>query len=78
MKTFETGDIVDVNLQRPFPAYLLNTASSWPCTNKIQHMVPVERSSSQANSLAANSVGTGTRKQIIKVIRFVSKFLNVG
>ncbi|XP_030818410.1 merlin-like isoform X1 [Camarhynchus parvulus] len=67
MKTFETGDAVDVNLQRPFPAYLLNTASSWPCTNKIQHMVPVEKSSSQANSLAANSVGTGTRKQIIKV-----------
>ncbi|XP_064250476.1 merlin-like isoform X2 [Passer domesticus] len=67
MKTFQTGDAVDVNLQRPFPAYLLNTASSWPCTNKIQHMVPVEKSSSQANSLAANSVGTGTRKQIIKV-----------
>ncbi|XP_059721834.1 merlin-like isoform X2 [Haemorhous mexicanus] len=67
MKTFETGEAVDVNLERPFPAYLLNTASSWPCTNKIQHMVPVEKSSSQANSLAANSVGTGTRKQIIKV-----------
>ncbi|XP_018774889.1 merlin-like isoform X2 [Serinus canaria] len=67
MKTLETGEAVDVNLQRPFPAYLLNTASSWPCTNKIQHMVPVEKSSSQANSLAANSVGTGTRKQIIKV-----------
>ncbi|TRZ24553.1 hypothetical protein HGM15179_002596 [Zosterops borbonicus] len=67
MKTFETGDSLDVNPQRPFPAYLLNTASSWPCTNKIQHTVPVEKSSSQANSLSANSVGTGTRKQIIKV-----------
>lgn len=77
MKTFETGDSLDVNLPRPFPAYLLNTASSWPCTNKIQHTVPVEKSSFQGNSLAANSVGTGTKKQMIKVIRFVSKFLNV-
>ncbi|RMC10791.1 hypothetical protein DUI87_12503 [Hirundo rustica rustica] len=67
MKAFETGDSLDVNLQRPFPAYLLNTASSWPCTDKIQHTVPVEKSSSQANSLAANTVGTGTGKQIIKV-----------
>ncbi|XP_030328532.1 merlin-like isoform X2 [Strigops habroptila] len=67
MKTFETGDSLDINLRRPFPAYLLNTTSSWPCTNKIQHTVPVEKSSFQANSLVANSVGTGTRKQIIKV-----------
>ncbi|KAM6049164.1 merlin-like isoform 4-T4 [Chlamydotis macqueenii] len=67
MKTFETGDSLDINLQRPFPAYSLNTTSSWPCTNKIQHTVPVEKSSFQANSLVANSVGTGTRKQIIKV-----------
>lgn len=78
MKTSETGDSLDVNLQRPVPAYLLNTASSWPCTSKIQHTVPVEKSSSQANSLAANSVGTGTRKQILKVIRFLSKFLNAA
>lgn len=77
MKTFETGDSLDINLQRPFPAYLLNTTSSWPCTNKIQHTVPVEKSSFQADSLVANSVGTGPRKQIIKVIRFVSKFPNV-
>ncbi|XP_065550669.1 merlin-like isoform X4 [Lathamus discolor] len=67
MKTFETGDSLDINLRRPFPAYLLNTTSSWPCTNKIQHTVPVEKSSFQANSLVASSVGTGTRKQIIKV-----------
>ncbi|XP_025963004.2 merlin-like isoform X3 [Dromaius novaehollandiae] len=67
MKTFETRDSLDINLQRPFPAYSLNTTSSWPCTNKIQHTVPVEKSSFQANSLIANSVGTGTRKQIIKV-----------
>ncbi|XP_074746438.1 merlin-like isoform X4 [Strix uralensis] len=67
MKTFETGDSLDINLQRPFTAYSLNTASSWPCTNKIQHTVPVEKSSFQANSMVANSVGTGTRKQIIKV-----------
>ncbi|XP_074700947.1 merlin-like isoform X4 [Strix aluco] len=67
MKTFETGDSLDINLQRPFTAYSLNTASSWPCTNKIQHTVPVEKSSFQANSLVANSVGTGTRKLIIKV-----------
>ncbi|XP_026717581.1 merlin-like isoform X2 [Athene cunicularia] len=67
MKTFETGDSLDINLQRPFSAYSLNTTSSWPCTNKIQHTVPVEKSSFQANSLVANSVGTGTRKQIIKV-----------
>ncbi|XP_050764728.1 merlin-like isoform X4 [Gymnogyps californianus] len=67
MKTFETGDSLDINLQRPFPAYSLNTTSSWPCTNKIQYTMPVEKSSFQANSLVANSVGTGTRKQIIKV-----------
>ncbi|KAM8991559.1 merlin-like isoform 3-T6 [Guaruba guarouba] len=67
MKTFETGDSLDINLRRPFPAYLLNTTSSWPCTNKIQHTVPVEKSSFQANSLVASSVGTGTGKQIIKV-----------
>ncbi|KAK2525505.1 merlin isoform X1 [Columba livia] len=67
MKTFETGDSLDINLQRPFPAYSLNTTSSWPCTNKIQHTVPVVKSSFEANSLVANSVGTGTRKQIIKV-----------
>ncbi|XP_054703474.1 merlin-like isoform X2 [Grus americana] len=66
-KIFETGDSLDINLQRPFPAYSLNTTSSWPCTNKIQHTVPVEKSSFQANSLVANRVGTGTRKQIIKV-----------
>ena len=76
MKTFETADSLDINLQRPFPAYSLNTTSSWPCTHKIQQTMPVEKSSFQANSLVANSVGTGTRKQIIKVIRFVSKFPN--
>ncbi|XP_076210729.1 merlin-like isoform X3 [Aptenodytes patagonicus] len=67
MKTFEPGDSLGINLQRPFPAFSLNTTSSWPCTNKIQHTVPVEKSSFQANSLVANSVGTGTRKQIVKV-----------
>ncbi|XP_054065809.1 merlin-like isoform X1 [Rissa tridactyla] len=67
MKTFETGDSLDINLQRPFPAYSLNTMGSWPCTNKTQHTPTVEKSSSQANSMAANSVGTRTRKQIIKV-----------
>ncbi|KAM6192689.1 merlin-like isoform 4-T5 [Sarcoramphus papa] len=67
MKTFETGDSLDINLQRPFAAYSLNTTSSWPCTNKIQYTMPVEKSSFQADSLVANSVGTGTRKQIIKV-----------
>lgn len=76
MKTFETGVSLDISLQRPFPAYSLNTTSSWPCTNKIQHTVPVVKSSFETNSLVANSVSTGTRKQIIKVIRFVSKFLN--
>ncbi|XP_057229345.1 merlin-like [Malurus melanocephalus] len=64
MKTFKSGD---ANLPRPFPAYLVNTAGSWPCTNKTQHAVPVEKSSSQANPLVANSVGTGARKQMIKV-----------
>ncbi|XP_063198169.1 merlin-like isoform X2 [Chroicocephalus ridibundus] len=67
MKTFETGDSLDINLQRPFPAYSLNTMGSWPCTNKTQHTPTVEKSSSQANSMAANSAGTRTRKQIIKV-----------
>ncbi|XP_068765967.1 merlin isoform X2 [Struthio camelus] len=67
MKTFETRDSLDINLQRPFPAFSLNTTSSWPCTNKIQHTAPVEKSSFPANSLVANSMGTGTRKQIIKV-----------
>nr|XP_009674207.1 PREDICTED: merlin-like [Struthio camelus australis] len=66
MKTFETRDSLDINLQRPFPAFSLNTTSSWPCTNKIQHTEPVEKSSFPANSLVANSMGTGTRKQIIK------------
>lgn len=69
MKTFETGDSSDINLRRPFPTYSLSPTSSWPCTNKIQHMVPVQKSSFQTNSMIANSVGTGTRKQVVKVSR---------
>ncbi|XP_050785672.1 merlin-like isoform X6 [Gopherus flavomarginatus] len=67
MKTFGVGDLFDTNLRKPFPAYPLNAASSWPCTNKSQHTVPVEKSTFQTNTLVASNVGTGTRKQIIKV-----------
>ncbi|XP_030392668.1 merlin-like isoform X6 [Gopherus evgoodei] len=67
MKTFGVGDLFDTNLKKPFPAYPLNAASSWPCTNKSQHTVPVEKSTFQTNTLVASNVGTGTRKQIIKV-----------
>uniref|UniRef100_A0A8C3HMU8 FERM domain-containing protein n=1 Tax=Chrysemys picta bellii TaxID=8478 RepID=A0A8C3HMU8_CHRPI len=67
MKTFGAGDLLDINLGKPFPAYPLNATSSWPCTNKNQHTVPVEKSTFQTNTLVASNVGTGTRKQIIKV-----------
>ncbi|XP_032630304.1 merlin-like isoform X2 [Chelonoidis abingdonii] len=67
MKTFGAGDLFDTNLRKPFPAYPLNATSSWPCTNKSQHTVPVEKSTFQTNTLVASNVGTGTRKQIIKV-----------
>ncbi|CAM4669383.1 merlin isoform X2 [Caretta caretta] len=67
MKTFGAGDLLDMNLRKPFPAYPLNATSSCPCTNKNQHTVPVEKSTFQTNTLVASNVGTGTRKQIIKV-----------
>ncbi|XP_025070816.1 merlin-like isoform X5 [Alligator sinensis] len=67
MKTFEAVDSLDINFQRPFPAYPLNTTSSWPCTNKNQYMEPVGKSPFQTDTLVASNVGTGTRKQIVKV-----------
>ncbi|XP_037736135.1 merlin isoform X3 [Chelonia mydas] len=74
MKTFGAGDLLDMNLRKPFPAYPLNATSSWPCTNKNQHTVPVEKSTFQTNTLVASNVGTGTRKQIIKVMGFICIF----
>nr|XP_006113171.1 merlin isoform X3 [Pelodiscus sinensis] len=67
MKSFEAADLLDINLRKAFPAYPLTATSSWPCTNKSQQAVPVEKSAFQTNALVASSVGTGSRKQMIKV-----------
>ncbi|XP_043355363.1 merlin-like isoform X3 [Dermochelys coriacea] len=74
MKSFGPGDLLDINLRKPFPAYPLNATNSWPCTNKNQHTAPVENSTFQTNTLVASNVGTGTRKQIIKVMGFICIF----